>query len=205
MEFSCPQCNIKGKIDDSKIPPNGITATCPKCGSKFLVQKEPALIEESEFIIAAENTVAVNRNRHSDEKFCHGCGKVLHTSAQFCPTCGATQTTQDVMHQHKSNKQQLSYEQIYCSSCGKPVHKSASSCPSCGARQKGIGTKSRTTAIILAILLGGIGGHKFYLGQTGLGLVYLLFCATFIPAIVAIFDAISYANMDDYSFSQKYA
>lgn len=30
--------------------------------------------------------------------------------------------------------------------------------------------KDKTTAGILALLLGGIGAHKFYLGRTGLGL-----------------------------------
>ncbi|HEX2573335.1 MAG TPA: TM2 domain-containing protein, partial [Polyangia bacterium] len=42
--------------------------------------------------------------------------------------------------------------------------------------------KDKNTAAILAFTLGGIGVHRFYLGQTGMGIVYLLFCWTFIPA-----------------------
>lgn len=48
--------------------------------------------------------------------------------------------------------------------------------------------KEVMTAQILALLFGGIGGHRFYLGQTGLGLCYFLFCWTFIPAIVAFVE-----------------
>ena len=43
------------------------------------------------------------------------------------------------------------------------------------------GGKNKVTAGILAILLGGIGIHKFYLGKVGWGLIYLLFSFTIIP------------------------
>jgi len=63
--------------------------------------------------------------------------------------------------------------------------------------------KSRTTAAILAFLLGGLGIHKFYLGQTGIGIVYLLFCWTFIPAIIAFVEFIIYLTQDDATFAAK--
>jgi TM2 domain-containing membrane protein YozV len=44
--------------------------------------------------------------------------------------------------------------------------------------------KSKTTAGLLAIFLGGLGFHKFYLGQTGRGILYLVFCRTWIPSII---------------------
>jgi len=34
----------------------------------------------------------------------------------------------------------------------------------------------RATAIGLALILGGVGIHKFYLGRVGQGVLYLLFC-----------------------------
>ena len=64
--------------------------------------------------------------------------------------------------------------------------------------------KSKTTAAILAFFLGGIGVHRFYLGQTGLGLLYLLFFWTFIPAIVAFIDFILFLTMSDEKFNEKY-
>lgn len=48
--------------------------------------------------------------------------------------------------------------------------------------------KSPTTAILWALFLGGIGAHKFYMGQTGLGILYLLFVWTYIPSIIAFIE-----------------
>jgi TM2 domain-containing membrane protein YozV len=64
--------------------------------------------------------------------------------------------------------------------------------------------KSRTTAAVLAFCLGGLGVHRFYLSQTGLGFVYLIFCWTFIPAIVGFIDFIIWISMTDEKFNQKY-
>jgi hypothetical protein len=95
--------------------------------------------------------------------------------------------------------------QKYCSGCGVVIHKEAAQCPQCGAPQADIGgRKSRTTAILLAFLLGGLGAHKFYLGRIGWGVVYLLFCWTFVPAIVSFIEFIIYLTMSDAKFARKY-
>ncbi|EIP8061973.1 TM2 domain-containing protein, partial [Enterococcus faecalis] len=36
----------------------------------------------------------------------------------------------------------------------------------------------------------GIGGHKFYAGKIGMGILYFIFCLTFIPTVLAIIDII---------------
>ena len=64
--------------------------------------------------------------------------------------------------------------------------------------------KSKTTAIILAVFLGWFGGHRFYLGQVGTGLLYLIFCWTFIPAIIALIDFIVFLKMDEQTFNSRY-
>lgn len=43
---------------------------------------------------------------------------------------------------------------------------------------------------ILAAFLGGIGVHKFYAGKIGSGILYLIFCWTFIPSIIAFIEFI---------------
>lgn len=49
---------------------------------------------------------------------------------------------------------------------------------------------SKLAYCLLAFFLGGIGIHKFYAGKTGAGVVYLLFCWTGIPAIIAFIEFI---------------
>lgn len=64
--------------------------------------------------------------------------------------------------------------------------------------------KNRITAAIFAIILGGIGVHRFYLGQTGMGIIYLLFCWTGIPALIGLIEGILMLTMTDNEFKNKY-
>lgn len=64
--------------------------------------------------------------------------------------------------------------------------------------------KSRSTAILLAILLGGLGIHRFYLDQPGKGILYLIFCWTFIPSIIALIDGIVWLSGSEESFNSIY-
>ena len=65
--------------------------------------------------------------------------------------------------------------------------------------------KSKVAAGLLAIFLGGIGVHKFYLGKPGWGILYFLFSWTFIPAILGFFEGIIYLTMSEESFEAKYS
>ncbi|PIO02986.1 hypothetical protein COT57_01285 [Candidatus Micrarchaeota archaeon CG09_land_8_20_14_0_10_55_25] len=106
----------------------------------------------------------------------------------------------------KQTKKSKSSDEKYCPSCGEVINKEAEICPGCGVRQKGHarGKKSRVTAGVLAILLGGLGAHKFYLGKTGLGVLYLCFCWTLIPALVGLVEGIIYLTQSDEEFEDKY-
>jgi TM2 domain-containing membrane protein YozV len=64
--------------------------------------------------------------------------------------------------------------------------------------------KNKTTAALLAFFLGGIGIHRFYLGQMGLGILHLLFCWTFIPVVISFIDFIIFLIMDEDKFNNKY-
>jgi TM2 domain-containing membrane protein YozV len=63
--------------------------------------------------------------------------------------------------------------------------------------------KSKTTAGLLAIFLGIFGIHKFYLGQTGKGILYLVFCWTIIPAVIGFIEGIGYLTSNDHNFQMK--
>lgn len=99
-------------------------------------------------------------------------------------------------------------DEMFCKSCGAIIKKEAEICPKCGVRQIQIELtqKSRVTAALLAIFLGGIGIHKFYIGKSGQGIIYLLFFWTFVPAIIAFFEGILYLvnTKTDAEFVAKY-
>ena len=64
--------------------------------------------------------------------------------------------------------------------------------------------KSKSTAALLALFLGSIGIHRFYLNQSGRGILYLLFCWTLIPFLISLIDFIWLLTMNENTFNQKF-
>jgi TM2 domain-containing membrane protein YozV len=54
--------------------------------------------------------------------------------------------------------------------------------------------KNPSNAVILALFLGGVGLHKFYLDETGAGIAYLIFCWTGIPVLISFVEAFGIAD-----------
>ena len=99
-------------------------------------------------------------------------------------------------------------DEMYCSSCGDVVKREAEICPHCGVRLRDppgrdAGDK-RLIAALLALLFGGFGIHKFYLGQKTHGVLYLVFFWTTIPFFLGIIDAARYLLLDDEEFAARY-
>ena len=46
--------------------------------------------------------------------------------------------------------------------------------------------KDPTTALLLCLILGGIGAHEFYLDNVNKAVIYLVFCWTLIPGVIAL-------------------
>lgn len=102
-------------------------------------------------------------------------------------------------------------DEKFCSECGAVIKAKAELCPRCGVRQAapawaGVAPngRSKLAAALFAILLGGIGAHKFYLGQTGMGVLYVLLCWTFIPVILGVIEGIMLLGMSQREFDEKY-
>ena len=107
---------------------------------------------------------------------------------------------------------------VLCPQCGAPAPEGATKCEYCGAAiaqqaqpqqtpndyRSTLPIKSKVVAALLAILLGGLGIHKFYLGQTGAGIFYLLFCWTYVPGILALIEGIIILCSSDEAFQEKY-
>lgn len=64
--------------------------------------------------------------------------------------------------------------------------------------------KDKNTAAILAFFFGWMGAHKFYLGQTGAGLLYLVFSLTTIPLFLSFIEFIILALMDRDEFNRRF-
>jgi len=104
---------------------------------------------------------------------------------------------------------------MYCKYCGTEVSYDTAVCPKCGAvvnpdklnealsKAKPKNRKSKNVAGVLAFFLGGLGIHRFYLGQWW-GIFYLLFVWTYIPAIISFFEALVFWFSSEESFDRKY-
>ena len=63
--------------------------------------------------------------------------------------------------------------------------------------------KDVVVGVLLSVLLGHFGIHKFYMGETGWGIVYLLFCWTGIPTILGFIEAFFMPNrVREYNYAQ---
>ena len=147
--------------------------------------------------------------KQADQKYCHACAQLIHIDAVHCTSCGAPR--------QKSQSQGIVSERVdpltnlnsaFCVGCGQSMHVTAKSCPKCGAlspnSSPAAGSKDKNIAGLFALLLGGIGAHHFYLGNIILGLLYLIFCWTFIPLIVGFIEGLIYLTQSEESFARKY-
>lgn len=104
-------------------------------------------------------------------------------------------------------------DQKFCRDCGEVILAKAEICPKCGVRQMAPPIvssptnperKSKLIAGLLALLLGGIGIHKFYLERPFQGLLYLLLCWTLVPALFGFIEGLNYLSMSQRVFDERY-
>ncbi len=145
----------------------------------------------------------------SETVFCSACGSANPAATQFCPKCGTanlnTASVNPVAQQGFAAPQQT-YAQPQQSFTA-PQQNFAQPGFQQGFQQQAPAyapaPKSRVTAGLFALLLGGLGVHKFYLNKAGLGVLYILFCWTFVPAVIAFIEGIIYLTQDDATFGRN--
>ena len=132
------------------------------------------------------------------QNVCPQCGAPIDPGASECKFCGEKIATQQAAQQFQQAQpqqaapqpqviiQQAAPQQVYMTGINPswPV-------------------KSKVVAGVLAILLGGIGVHKFYMGKIGSGILYLCFCWTGIPSILGLIEGIIYLCSNDENFQLK--
>lgn len=125
-----------------------------------------------------------------NERQCQTCGAAIDLNATECKYCGEPIAVQQPQQYQQPQYQQQQYQQTQYQ---QPMY-----------AQPPVPSKSKIAAGILAILLGGLGIHKFYLGKIGMGILYILFCWTYIPAIIGVVEGIIYLTASDEKFYYKY-
>ncbi|WP_121822181.1 TM2 domain-containing protein [Halostella salina] len=137
-------------------------------------------------------------------KHCINCGGEINDNAEVCTNCGVNQST-DLEGRHKDRAE----DEKYCVECGELIYKQAEICPECGVKQPSTyesdSDSEQVAAGILAILLGGIGVHKFYQGNTKNGIIYLCFFWTGIPALLGLVEGILILVAEEDEYEEKYA
>ena len=96
--------------------------------------------------------------------YCKNCGNLMDPNAAICVRCGCAKGT----------------GASYCHNCGNATVPGAAVCTTCGCALATVNasSKSKMTAGLLGIFLGGWGVHNFYLGYTGKAIaqIVLTFC-----------------------------
>lgn len=140
------------------------------------------------------------------ESVCPQCGAPIAQGATECKYCGEgiKQVTpqQQVPQQPQYQQQAPNYQQPYQQAPYQQpqVINVYNQNPYGDGVNPAWPVKSKIAAGILGILLGGLGIHKFYMGKIGMGILYLLFCWTGIPAIIGFIEGIIYLCSNDHNF-----
>ena len=112
-------------------------------------------------------------------KFCKHCGAKIPEDAVICTTCGRQfeeiktaqpSTPNIVINNANSNTNTNTNTNVVNCAMGR--------------------AKNKWVAILLCVFLGYLGGHKFYEGKFGMGLVYMFTCGLFFIGIVIDFLAL---------------
>ncbi len=102
---------------------------------------------------------------------CASCGANIYDDANRCQYCGAYQPQPK---QQKQTVQPQQQQPVVVHVHNTNVIKNKNNNSSYGSRRAARAGKSKGVALFLCIFLGYFGAHKFYLGKTGAGILYLL-------------------------------
>lgn len=118
---------------------------------------------------------------------CPQCGAPTKDGATKCEYCGAALATQTNTANNAQPQTTVIYQQA-------PVSAINPAWP----------IKNKLVAALLAIFLGSFGVHKFYLGQSGMGILYIILCCFSISPILGLIDGIVILASNDENFQLKY-
>lgn len=122
---------------------------------------------------------------------CNRCGNMMSEHAFACPKCG------NPIYGVTPPPAQGCYQP---NPMPAPVYVQVNPMP----MQAPIQPKSQIVAGLLALFLGGLGIHYFYIGKPVPGIIFLLLCWTGIPAIIAFVQAIVFFCLSKQRFNERW-
>lgn len=96
--------------------------------------------------------------------YCRECGQIIGNDSLKCTNCGTRK----------------GLGENYCYRCGSRIKsQNIEACEFCGAKLNNnniaeVNIKNKLLAVLLALFLGGMGIHRFYLGYIKIGIVQLI-------------------------------
>lgn len=130
-----------------------------------------------------------------EEVDCPYCAEKINAKAKKCKHCGeildVTMRELEMLKSHKKD--------IYVTNNAASSATSAVTAPTFSYSRR-----TKSAAVLWCLFFGGVGAHKFYLGRTTSGIVYLLLCWTFLPAIASIFETFYLLVMSPEEFDRRF-
>lgn len=142
---------------------------------------------------------------------CPECTHKISDRSVSCTNCGLPTSKMRFSIQCPECSESISNQSASCNNCGLPI---ANISPFKAVPPPlptnnyttivHVNRKSKGVTVLLALFLGGFGIHKFYLNQIFWGILYLVFCWTFIPAIISLFEVVILLFMNESEFNRRF-
>ena len=205
------------------VDPRGHKNYCRNCGTKLNPNQVVCVKCGIQITNTPQDDDRGETSSTASDVFCTNCGSPVSINAFACTKCGAEPTSHRNFCRNCGAK--LNPNQVVCVKCGSAVEaipkRSSSGTgfidalnnltkPQSANRssvKSGSTNKNKIVAGILAILLGGIGIHKFYMGSWGWGVVYViagLLTWGILTGIASLVEGILLLIMSDEKFAEKY-
>ena len=164
--LTCPSCGAS----ETQIGNN--QHYCPFCGTRYFrdvpTGQGYSTHNNNKSVQNMTNVIEIHTVSQPHPKTrCIDCSRIIEENAHFCPFCGVSQIstpTRTVVRNTPPIQHTPQYH--YYSPTYYPPHALQQ------VQQFYQSDKSKGTALLLCIIFGIFGAHQFYVGKTGMGLLY---------------------------------